>query len=138
MQFKPYNRNPFEVEALLITEENLEEVAPLIGNMRKKGNSRYIAVNALLVPHIPRVYVGWWVTRQDNTLRCYSPRAFSEQFSPAEAVTETSEGVPEVSEPTTEDLILQANAEHAQYAQWEASTFPAPEIEDFRPKLGEE
>jgi hypothetical protein len=114
MKFETYNRNPFTVEALLITEENLEEVAPLIGDIRTKGKQRYIAVNSWVVPHVTRVYVGWWVTKVDNTLRCYSPKAFSEQFSLAEKP-----------EDLTETLVQQANHDHSQYLQWEARTFPS-------------
>lgn len=116
MQFKTYNRNPFTVEALLITEDNIEEVATLIGEIRKKGSSQYIAVNSWVVPHVKRAYVGWWVTKVDNNLRCYSPKSFSEQFSLAQ---------PADQELTVEELIARENASHLQYVEWEARTFPS-------------
>jgi hypothetical protein len=112
MQFLTYNRNPFTVEALQITEENMEHIAPMIGDIRKKGNDRYIAINRRLVPHVTRAYVGWWVTKVDNNLRCYSPKAFSEQFTEAPM--------------TTEQLIERANLEHAEYARLEEQHWPTP------------
>jgi hypothetical protein len=105
MEFATYNRNPFTVEALMITEENLDEVAALIGIVRTKGNDRYIAINRRLVPHVTRAYVGWWVTKVDNNLRCYSPKAFAEQFSPAE------------------------DPAHPGYEQWHEGAWPSPSNE---------
>lgn len=83
MEFQIYNRNPFTVEAVMITRENIEEVAGLIGEYRSKGDDCYISLNRRIVPHITRAYLGWWVTRVDNNFRCYSPKAFNEQFSKA-------------------------------------------------------
>lgn len=111
MQFKTYNRKPFTVEALLITDENIEEVAPMIGEIRKKGREPYIAINPWVVPHVTRAYSGWWITKVDNILRCYSPKAFSEQFF--------------LAEPTVEELVAQAEEDHKQYLQWEETTFPS-------------
>lgn len=87
MEFVTYNRNPFTVEAVMITRENIEEVAVLIGEYRVKGDDCYIALNRRIVPHITRAYLGWWVTRVDNNFRCYSPKAFNEQFSVAPEIT---------------------------------------------------
>lgn len=121
MQFKTYNRNPFTVEALLITEENIEEVATLIGEIRKKGRERYIAVNPWVVPHVKRAFVGWWVTKVDNNLRCYSPKSFTEQFSLAQPADQE----PTLEELTVEELVARENASHLQYVEWEARTFPS-------------
>lgn len=81
MEFHTYHRNPFTVKAVLITKENIEEIALLIGELRKKGDDPYIALNRRIIPHITRAYVGWWLTKVEDNYRCYSPKAFNEQFS---------------------------------------------------------
>lgn len=73
-------RKPFLVEAVEVTDDNIAEIAPLIGTLRERDGNRYIQVNAWLVPNVPRVYTGFWVTRLDDTIRCYSRRAFLAQF----------------------------------------------------------
>lgn len=81
MQFNQFIRKPFKIEAIEITAENLSEIAPLIGEERTKGDDRYIAVDKRIVPSIHRAYVGWFVTRLDDNLRCYSPKVFHAQFA---------------------------------------------------------
>jgi hypothetical protein len=83
--FEHYVRTPFAVEATVITKENIEEVAKLVGTVRtKKGETKndepYIALDRRIVPNISRAFIGWYVTRLGDNLRCYSPKVFSEQF----------------------------------------------------------
>ena len=81
MEFNSYVRKPFIIEAVEITEENIEEVAELVGTLRKKEDGTpYIHVDRKLVPSIFRVYPGFWMTRMDDNIRCYSKRTFQEQF----------------------------------------------------------
>jgi hypothetical protein len=82
MDFIPHHRKTFHVEAAEITEENLDQCAELIGDVviDDYDGKRYIRVNKRLVPNIHRAYVGWWITRMGDNLRCYSPKIFSEQF----------------------------------------------------------
>lgn len=84
MQFATYVRKPFLVEATEVTEENLAEVAELIGLGGKvrteEDGTRYISVDRRLVPNINRVYVGFWVTKMGDNYRCYSQRVFKKQF----------------------------------------------------------
>lgn len=81
IDFKTYVRKPFVVEAVEITEENLDEVAPLIGEVRKKEDgSRYIFVDRRLVPNVFRVYPGFFMTKMGDNIRCYSRRVFLDQF----------------------------------------------------------
>ena len=82
MDFIPHHRKTFHVEAAEITEENLDQRAELIGDVviDDYDGKRYIRVNKRLVPNIHRAYVGWWITRMGDNLRCYSPKIFSEQF----------------------------------------------------------
>lgn len=80
LPFDQYVRTPFSVEALIITEENIEEVAKLVGTVRIKNDEKYIALDRRVVPNISRAYLGWYLTRLGDNLRCYSPKIFDEQF----------------------------------------------------------
>lgn len=82
LNFTPYKRRPFEVEAVQITEDNIEECALLIGELDEKDGEPFVRINKRIVPNIHRAYVGWWITRMDDNLRCYSSRIFDEQFEP--------------------------------------------------------
>ena len=84
MEFTPYTRRPFAIEAVQITEENIAELAELVGDLEEKDGQKFIRINKRLVPNIHRAYVGWWVTRMEDNLRCYSDKIFNEQFEPAD------------------------------------------------------
>ena len=75
-----YTRKPFAVEAIEITEENIALLAPLLGELKEKDGVPFIALDKRIVPNIHRAFIGWWVTRMDDNLRCYSPKIFEEQF----------------------------------------------------------
>lgn len=82
MDFKTFVRKPFTVEAVEVTKENIEELAPLIGTLRSKDDGTpYIQVDRRLVPNIYRVYPGFWMTKMGDNVRCYSKRIFHEQFA---------------------------------------------------------
>jgi len=81
MNFQTYDRIPFQVQAVEITEENLDEAAKFIGDVKEDDDgTRYILVDSRMVPSITRVYVGYFMTRIGKKVRCYSPRIFHEQF----------------------------------------------------------
>lgn len=81
MEFNKFVRKPFIIEAVEITEDNIGEIAQFVGTLRKKKDGTpYIQVDRLLVPSIPRVYPGFWMTKMDDNVRCYSNRTFKEQF----------------------------------------------------------
>lgn len=83
MDFVTFVRKPFTVEAVEVTEENIEEIAALVGALRQKENGQpYIHVDRRLVPNIYRVYPGFWMTKMGDNIRCYSKRIFEEQFVP--------------------------------------------------------
>lgn len=84
MEYSPYVRKPFTVEAVQITEENIEEVAELVGEIKEKDGQKYIALNWRAVPGVNRAYVGWYLTRFGDNLRCFSPKIFKEQFEAVE------------------------------------------------------
>lgn len=81
MEFTSFVRKPFVIEAVEVTTENIGELAKFIGTLRKKENGTpYIQVDRRLVPSIFRVYPGFWMTKMDDNIRCYSKRTFLEQF----------------------------------------------------------
>lgn len=81
MEFTNFVRKPFTVEAVQITEENLEEVAALLGEVRRpKDGSPYIKVTNWRVPNVTRVFPGYWMTRMGDNIRCYSKKIFTDQF----------------------------------------------------------
>jgi len=82
LPFSLFVRTPFSVEALIITEENIDEVAKLVGTVKTKNDEKYIALDRRVVPNISRAFIGWYLTRLGDNLRCYSPKVFMEQFEP--------------------------------------------------------
>ena len=88
MTFETYTRRPFVVEAMEITDDNIYDVAKMIGingEVRERDDIKYIAVDKRIVPNIHRATAGWWLTRMGDNLRCYSPKIFNEQFELASA-----------------------------------------------------
>ena len=81
MELTKFVRRPFTVEAIEITEENIEELAQFIGTIRTKGDGgKYIAVDRTLIPTVDRVYPGFWLTRMGNNDKCYSRKVFMREF----------------------------------------------------------
>ena len=81
MVFNTFVRKPFVVEATQVDENNIEEIAKMIGELRHKDNGTpYISVDRRLVPNLFRVYYGFWVTKLGDNIRCYSNRIFTQQF----------------------------------------------------------
>ncbi len=58
MEFNKFVRKPFVIEAIEVTEENIAELSK----------------------SIDKVYPGFWVTKMEHNVRCYSERTFKEQF----------------------------------------------------------
>ena len=86
MQFNKYIRKPFAVEAIEITEENMAELAKLVGELRTKNGITSITLDRRIVPNVSRAYVGWFMTRLGDNYRCYSPKVFTDQFIDFEPV----------------------------------------------------
>lgn len=91
---KKFLRKPFEVEAVEVTAENIEDVARWCrGQMRKsvgpagRNVQRYIKVNVKrpLNERQTMAYVGdWVVAATDQNIRgfkVYTPKAFSQSFN---------------------------------------------------------
>lgn len=83
MEFTEFVRRPFKVEAIRITEENIDEIAALIGEVKvhNKSGEKFILLDKRIVPSMARAFVGWWVTKFNDNLRVYSNKIFLEQFT---------------------------------------------------------
>lgn len=83
IQFEKFVRKPYAVKAVMITEDNIVEIAKHIGEVRiREGdNEPYIAVDARLVPVIKRAHLGWYVTKVGDNYRCFAPKVFRQQFT---------------------------------------------------------
>lgn len=78
--FETFVRTPFVVRATKITEENIEDIAQMVGEIRTKNGEQFIALDRRVVPNVSRAFVGWWVTVLNGNIRCYAPKVFKEQF----------------------------------------------------------
>lgn len=87
-EFKDYARRPFRVEATLVTVSNLDTVAEYVGDvMEKEDGTRFIQVDRRKVPNVFRVFPGFYLTRLDDNIRCYSPKVFAQQFLEVDGTT---------------------------------------------------
>ena len=81
MDFTTFVRKPFSVNAIEITEDNIKDLAHLIGTIQtKKDDTVYIQVDRRLVPNVHRVYPGFWLTKMDANVRCYPAQIFRKLF----------------------------------------------------------
>jgi hypothetical protein len=81
MEFTTYVRKPFIVEAVEITKDNIEELSKFIGDIKEKEDgTKYILVDPRLVPNVDRVYVGYFMTKMGQKVRCFSRKIFRDQF----------------------------------------------------------
>jgi hypothetical protein len=93
LDYKTYTRKPFPIKAIQITEENIHEVAKFIGEVRHKDDEHstpYILIDERIVQKVPKAYIGFWVTKVGEHYRCFTRRAFREQYDLAE---EKSDGI---------------------------------------------
>lgn len=81
LKFAEFVRKPFIIEAVEITPANIYEVAKFVGEVREDHRgTKYILVDNRLVPNVERVYVGFFLTKMGNNIRCYGRHIFFEQF----------------------------------------------------------
>lgn len=84
MEFTQYIRKPFTIEAVQITDENIDELCPLIGHEVLEDDEtgdRYIRLDRRIVKQSHKAFAGHWITRMDGKfLRVYSPNSFIKQF----------------------------------------------------------
>ena len=112
MEFKEYVRKPFVVEAVQITQDNIEELAKYIGTIGYKDDgTAYIQVDRTKIPNIDRVYVGFYMTKIGRNTRCYSYRAFTMQFVENDEVVKT--WVDYINKPAEEEQSVKDSTEGA-------------------------
>lgn len=91
LKFDRYVRTPFQVEAVRITEENLHEIAALIGEITTEDGKTFITINRKIIPTMGKAFVGWYLTRSGDSLRCYSAKVFKQQFMSLTRLSTTGE-----------------------------------------------
>ena len=82
----PYTRRAFTVDAVQVTEANMEAVAEWVGSevtTQPDGND-YIVVNVIqpAKPHQTRALVGSWVLKSYRGFKVFTPTAFERTFEP--------------------------------------------------------
>jgi hypothetical protein len=90
--FSLYMRKPFFVEAIEITEENIRDVAKLLGlYVERPDGSKYIQVRKEMAPNVfqGRIYPGYFLTKLNDDYRCYQPKSFHNQFEEDDGTLET-------------------------------------------------
>jgi hypothetical protein len=81
IEYTDFVRKPFIVQAVEITDDNIEEIANELGTLRhKEDDTPYIAVRKGAVPNVSKVFVGWYMTRHGKRTHCYAPKVFFSQF----------------------------------------------------------
>lgn len=84
-EYKTYIRKPFTVEAIEVTPENIEELSSMVGKLvRPDEGSPFIEVDPKKVPHVTRVFPGFFLTKMGKRVHCYTPKAFAQQFADAD------------------------------------------------------
>lgn len=78
--FETFVRTPFVVRATKITEENIDEIAKMIGEVRVKDGEKYLALDRQVVRTVGFAYIGWYMTVLNGSIRCYAPKVFKAQF----------------------------------------------------------
>lgn len=86
MQTQLYDRKPFTVEGVQITEDNMEAVAAWCGGSIQKTDSgeRYIKVHVknAQTPRQSQGFLRDWVLKATNGFRVYTNKAFPHAFIP--------------------------------------------------------
>lgn len=82
-----YNRKPFSVEAVQVTEENMKKIAEWCeGDIleTKDGDAKYIKVHVARPLNLrqTKAFVGDWVLFAGKGFKVYSDKAFGEAFVP--------------------------------------------------------
>lgn len=84
LKFTNYVHRPLVIEAIEITDENLEEVAEIIGRVTGPENDRKILTDDRIIRGFRLVRPGWWLTKVGDSYRCYNPAAFERTFERVE------------------------------------------------------
>lgn len=99
MQIAKYTRTPFDVDAVLVTFEDMEEIAEWCGGSIGKANYKVLGVNSqldcVLVLEVgsnntrySNALVGHWIVKNKGHFRIYRPAAFSATYRLKAEVTQ--------------------------------------------------
>lgn len=75
-----YFRRPFEVQAFEITQDNIAELAPYVGELLDDDGAPYIKSDKKKVGNNFKVWPGFFATILKGQVRCYSRSSFFKQF----------------------------------------------------------
>lgn len=78
-----YTRKPFEVEAIQVTAENMDEVAQWCGGtVTTEGDTKFIKVeiDRVLNERQTKAFIGDWVLKQNDSYKIYTSKAFRKSF----------------------------------------------------------
>lgn len=82
MDFQTFVRKPFAIDAVEITDDNIEDLASLHGTLRVDDSGvKYIEMENRRGQSTRRIYKGFWMTKMGKNVRFYQARVFNEQFT---------------------------------------------------------
>lgn len=83
LEYETFVRTPFKIEAVEVTDENIEQIAEMLGSkiyVDNRTGSTFIGVDNEQMPGIYRIYAGFWVTKMGHRYRAYSQQRFLKEF----------------------------------------------------------
>jgi hypothetical protein len=90
LETQKYRRKPFFVEAVQVTQDNLEAVASWTGGKvqtldavaEKNQNAPYVKVNVprAVTERQTQAFIGDWVLKAGSGFKCYTDKAFKKSF----------------------------------------------------------
>ena len=83
LHYETFVRTPFKIEAVEVTEENIHQIAEMLGSKiftDTRTGSTFIGVDNDQMPGIYRIYAGFWVTKMGHRFRAYSQQRFLKEF----------------------------------------------------------
>jgi hypothetical protein len=96
LKFENYTRKPFTVQAVQVTEDNLNTVAEWCGGevQTLSNNVKFIKVDVSrpITTRQTRAFLGDWVLYAGRGFKVYTEKAFRMNFAPEENVVQTSSG----------------------------------------------
>lgn len=87
LQTEKYSRKPFDVEAVQVTEENIDTVAKWCGGEVRSDNHKnrtvryiYLEVNKVFSERQKKALIGDYVLKNGKSFKCYMAKAFRDCF----------------------------------------------------------
>lgn len=106
IEVKRYARMPFEVEGLIVTAQNMPEVATWCdGELVEEEVGRWyikVEVQRVLNERQRRAYIGDWILKAGTGFKVYTGKAFDKSFVEVQGAPVTIIPTPEVVIPSLE------------------------------------